>query len=66
MKGSCNTGDAKTTSDTEDDIRDPLVHPWGGLTVTRDNTLTFIDCLLEGKSMEVIQNVSKRIDVPHI
>ena len=59
MKGSCNTGDAKATSDTEDDIRDPSVHPWGGLTVTRDNTLTLIDCLLEGKSMEVIQNVRK-------
>lgn len=56
-KAHCDTkGDASVFS-TQDDVRDPSVHPWGGLTATRDNTLTFLDCFLDGQPLEVIQNV---------
>lgn len=41
----------------QDDARDPSVHPWGGLTATRDNMLTLLDCFLDGQPFEVIQNV---------
>lgn len=42
---------------TQDDERDPSVHPWGGLTASRDSTLTLLDCFLDGQPLEVIQNV---------
>ncbi|MFS7915486.1 hypothetical protein Hanom_Chr02g00165881 [Helianthus anomalus] len=40
-----------------DDIQDPFVHPWGGLTTTRDGTLTLLDCYLYSKSLKGLQNV---------
>lgn len=40
-----------------DDIQDPSVHPWGGLTVTRDGMLTLLDCYLYSKSLRGLQNV---------
>eukprot|EP00250_Pteridium_aquilinum_P006714 c16576_g1_i1 orf=170-4153(-) len=44
-------------SNAQDDARDPSVHPWGGLTATRDSMLTLLDCFLDGQPLEVIQNV---------
>jgi len=41
----------------QDDARDPSVHPWGGLAATRDSMLTVLDCFLDGKPLEVLQNV---------
>lgn len=40
-----------------DEIQDPSVHPWGGLTTTRDGTLTLLDCYLYAKSLKGLQNV---------
>nr|XP_043631452.1 uncharacterized protein LOC122602907 [Erigeron canadensis] len=44
-------------SKCDDDIQDPSVHPWGGLTTTRDGTLTLLDCYLYSKSLKGLQNV---------
>ncbi|KAJ8900092.1 hypothetical protein K2173_024208 [Erythroxylum novogranatense] len=53
-------GDSKNQSDGElntDNGRDPSVHPWGGLTTTRDGSLTLLDCYLYSKSLKGLQNV---------
>lgn len=42
---------------SEDEIQDPSVHPWGGLTATRDGMLTLLDCYLYSKSLRGLQNV---------
>lgn len=42
----------------QDDAQDPSVHPWGGLTTSRDGTLTLLDCYLFSKSLKGLQNVS--------
>ncbi|KAK1367401.1 hypothetical protein POM88_042962 [Heracleum sosnowskyi] len=39
------------------DDQDPLVHPWGCLTTTRDGALTLLDCYLFSTSLKGIQNV---------
>ncbi|KAJ0703276.1 hypothetical protein HanPI659440_Chr14g0549201 [Helianthus annuus] len=49
--------DSCLTSMCDDDIQDPSVHPWGGLTTTRDGTLTLLDCYLYSKSLKGLQNV---------
>lgn len=49
--------DSCVTSMCDDDIQDPSVHPWGGLTTTRDGTLTLLDCYLYSKSLKGLQNV---------
>lgn len=41
-----------------DEMQDPSVHPWGGLTTTRDGSLTLLDCYLYAKSLKGLQNVS--------
>lgn len=46
------------TIDCNDDIQDPSVHPWGGLTTTRDGTLTLLDCYIYSKYLKGLQNVS--------
>lgn len=52
--------DACLTNKCDDDeIQDPSVHPWGGLTTTRDGTLTLLDCYLYSKSLKGLQNVRK-------
>lgn len=58
-KAHCDMKGDASVFNTQDDVRDPSVHPWGGLTATRDNTLTFLDCFLDGQPLEVIQNVSR-------
>lgn len=53
-----NDSGAIVTNGSLDDIPDPSVHPWGGLTTTRDGSLTLLDCYLYSKSLKVLQNVS--------
>lgn len=45
------------TDGCDDDIQDPSVHPWGGLTTTREGILTALDCYLYSESLKGIQNV---------
>lgn len=42
----------------QDAVYDPSVHPWGGLTIARDESLTLLDCYLCSKSLKEVQNVS--------
>ncbi|KAL7613539.1 hypothetical protein Lser_V15G06482 [Lactuca serriola] len=54
----CRTSNNRNNEDDcDDDIQDPAVHPWGGLTTTRDGTLTLLDCYLYSKSLKGLQNV---------
>uniref|UniRef100_A0ACD5TK27 Uncharacterized protein n=1 Tax=Avena sativa TaxID=4498 RepID=A0ACD5TK27_AVESA len=39
------------------DVQDPSVHPWGGLSTTKDGILTLLDCFINTKSLHVLQNV---------
>lgn len=41
-----------------DETQDPSIHPWGGLTTTRDNSLTLMDCYLYSRSLRGLQIVS--------
>ncbi|KAI3446397.1 hypothetical protein Pfo_003062 [Paulownia fortunei] len=52
-----NYGDLCMVNGCQDDILDPSVHPWGGLTTARDGTLTLLDCYLYSKSLKGLQNV---------
>ncbi|KAK3020353.1 hypothetical protein RJ639_045337 [Escallonia herrerae] len=49
--------DLRMTAGCQDDIQDPSVHPWGGLTTTRDGTLTLLDNYMCSKSLKALQNV---------
>lgn len=40
-----------------EEVEDPSVHPWGGLSTTKDGILTLLDCFISAKSLHVIQNV---------
>ncbi|KAK5836033.1 hypothetical protein PVK06_011773 [Gossypium arboreum] len=42
---------------SQDEIQNPSVHPWGGLTTSRDGSLTLLDCYLCSKSLKGLQNV---------
>ncbi|XP_022766844.1 uncharacterized protein LOC111311595 [Durio zibethinus] len=42
---------------SQDEIQDPSVHPWGGLTTTRDGSLTLLDCYMCSKSLKGFQDV---------
>ncbi|KAK1386503.1 GATA zinc finger domain-containing protein [Heracleum sosnowskyi] len=50
-------GDLCVANGCQDDLQDPSVHPWGGLTTSRDGTLTLLDCYLYSKSLKGIQIV---------
>ncbi|KAK6941953.1 hypothetical protein RJ641_027330 [Dillenia turbinata] len=52
-----NDGVSAINNGCQDEIQDPAVHPWGGLTTTRDGTLTLLDCFLFSKSLKGLQNV---------
>ncbi|KAL6648511.1 hypothetical protein ACP70R_012735 [Stipagrostis hirtigluma subsp. patula] len=41
----------------QDGAQDPSVHPWGGLSTTKDGILTVLDCFIKAKSLQVLQNV---------
>ncbi|KAI7729233.1 hypothetical protein M8C21_004720 [Ambrosia artemisiifolia] len=45
------------TTGCNDDFQDPSVHPWGGLTTTRDGALTLLDCHVYSKYLTGLQNV---------
>ncbi|KAJ6743083.1 hypothetical protein OIU85_017098 [Salix viminalis] len=45
------------TNGCQDEIQDPSVHPWGGLTTTHDGSLTLLKCYLFSKSLNGLQNV---------
>ncbi|KAK9921648.1 hypothetical protein M0R45_030150 [Rubus argutus] len=48
---------ASITNGCHDEVPDPSVHPWGGLTITREGSLTLMDCYLYCKSLKGLQNV---------
>ncbi|XP_057983144.1 uncharacterized protein LOC131168017 isoform X2 [Malania oleifera] len=50
-------GGSSMTNGCPDETQDPSVHPWGGLTTTRDGTLTLLDCYLYSTSLKGLQNV---------
>lgn len=52
-----NDGRSSIINGCHDEIQDPSVHPWGGLTTTRDGSLTLMDCYLYAKSLKGLQNV---------
>jgi hypothetical protein len=43
----------------QDEIQDPSVHPWGGLTITREGSLTLMNCYFYSKSLKGLQIVSE-------
>ncbi|KAL2326903.1 hypothetical protein Fmac_020330 [Flemingia macrophylla] len=52
-----NNGGSTICNVVEDEIQDPTVHPWGGLTTTREGSLTLMDCYLYSKSLKGLQIV---------
>ncbi|XP_039068352.1 uncharacterized protein LOC120214538 [Hibiscus syriacus] len=50
-------GGLSITNGSKDEIQNPPVHPWGGLTTSRDGSLTLLDCYLCSKSLKSLQNV---------
>ncbi|KAK8336891.1 hypothetical protein V6Z11_A09G152500 [Gossypium hirsutum] len=50
-------GGLSMTDGSKDEIQDPSVHPWGGLTTTRDGSLTLLDSYLSSESLDGLQNV---------
>lgn len=53
-----NDGVSRTTNGCQDEAQDPSVHPWGGLTTTRDGALTLLDSFLRSPSLKGLQDVS--------
>ncbi|KAL0338032.1 UNVERIFIED_CONTAM: hypothetical protein Scaly_2078300 [Sesamum calycinum] len=47
-----NDDDLCMANGCKDDVLDPSVHPWGGLSTARDGTLTLLDCYLYSKSLK--------------
>ncbi|KAL8041629.1 hypothetical protein ABFX02_10G177100 [Erythranthe guttata] len=41
----------------QNDAQEPSLHPWGGLTTSKDGTLTLLDCYIYSKSLAGLQNV---------
>ncbi|KAK5803943.1 hypothetical protein PVK06_031592 [Gossypium arboreum] len=50
-------GGLSMTDGSKDEIQDPSVHPWGGLTTTRDGSLILLDSYLSSESLDGLQNV---------
>ncbi|KAE8674283.1 metal tolerance protein 4 [Hibiscus syriacus] len=50
-------GGSSITNGSKDENQNPSVHPWGGLTTSRDGLLTLLDCYLCSKSLKSLQNV---------
>ena len=53
-----NDVESSVVNGCHDEIQDPSVHPWGGLTTTREGSLTLMDCYLYSKSLKGLQNVN--------
>ncbi|XP_066396707.1 uncharacterized protein [Miscanthus floridulus] len=49
--------ESRITQGEQDGAQDPSVHPWGGLSTTKDGILTLLDCFIKAKSLRVLQNV---------
>ncbi|XP_008660362.1 uncharacterized protein [Zea mays] len=47
----------RITHGEQDGAQDPSIHPWGGLSTTKDGFLTLLDCFIKAKSLRVLQNV---------
>ncbi|XP_047940820.1 uncharacterized protein LOC125188119 [Salvia hispanica] len=52
-----NCGNLCIDNECQDNMIDPSIHPWGGLTTAREGTLTLLDCYLHSKSLKGLQNV---------
>ena len=52
------TTESMITQGEQEGAQDPSVHPWGGLSTTKDGVLTLLDCFIKAKSLRVLQNVS--------
>ena len=52
-----NDGLLSTTNGCQDETQDPSVHPWGGLTTTREGALTLLDSFLYSQSLKGLQSV---------
>ncbi|KAL2664282.1 hypothetical protein AAZX31_02G161900 [Glycine max] len=52
-----NNGGSSICNVVQDEMQDPTVHPWGGLTTTREGSLTLMDCYLYSKSLKGLQIV---------
>ncbi|CAJ1967405.1 unnamed protein product [Sphenostylis stenocarpa] len=52
-----NNGGSSICNVVQDEIQDPTVHPWGGLTTTREGSLTLMDCYLYSTSFKGLQIV---------
>ncbi|XP_062210479.1 uncharacterized protein LOC133911978 [Phragmites australis] len=51
------TAESRIMLAEHDGAQDPSVHPWGGLSTTKDGILTVLDCFIKAKSLLVLQNV---------
>ncbi|KAK7285457.1 hypothetical protein RJT34_20230 [Clitoria ternatea] len=52
-----NNDESTIINGCRDEIQDPSVHPWGGLTTARDGSLTLMNCYLYSKSLKGLQIV---------
>ncbi|TVU31450.1 hypothetical protein EJB05_23134 [Eragrostis curvula] len=50
-------GDQRIQEVEAEEVQDPSVHPWGGLSTTKEGILTVLDCFINAKSLHVLQNV---------
>jgi hypothetical protein len=50
--------ESRVTQGEQDGAQDPSIHPWGGLSTTKDGFLTLLDCFIKAESLCVLQNVS--------
>ncbi|CAD6202777.1 unnamed protein product [Miscanthus lutarioriparius] len=49
--------ESRITQGEQEGAQDLSVHPWGGLSTTKDGVLTLLDCFIKAKSLRVLQNV---------
>jgi len=54
-----NNGGSSITKGCQDETQDPTGLPWGGLTTTREGSLTLMNCYLHSKSLKGLQIVSE-------
>ncbi|KAL5134949.1 hypothetical protein HKD37_03G007980 [Glycine soja] len=52
-----NNDESSIINGCQDEIQDPSIHPWGGLTTSRDGSLTLMSCYLYSKSLKGLQIV---------
>ncbi|KAL1554565.1 hypothetical protein AAHA92_15110 [Salvia divinorum] len=52
-----NCGNLCIDNECQDNMIDPSIHPWGGLTTAREGTLMLLDCYLHSNSLKCLQNV---------